>query len=122
LASPQIEAQPAIKSFMPKLAPNEKTATVELLRSHVEGFDVAGAIELYEMLKRKKAAIDLATKQQLLELIWCPFYESSFSAGSFSDKFLFTNFEQNYIKIYRIKIYPTFMDTNILFAGIIHTS
>jgi hypothetical protein len=39
------------------------------LRSYVEGFDVAGSIQVYEMLKRKKISIDVATKQQLLDLV-----------------------------------------------------
>ena len=33
------------------------------------GFDVTGTIQVYEALKRKKAKIDIETKQKLLELI-----------------------------------------------------
>ena len=39
------------------------------MQSYVEGFDVAGSIQVYEMLKQKKASIDVATKQQLLDLV-----------------------------------------------------
>lgn len=65
----QIEAQPPIKPFMPKLAVSAKSATVALLNSHIEGFDVTGSIQVYEMLKQNKAKVDLETKQRLLELV-----------------------------------------------------
>lgn len=54
---------------MPKLAIKMKSASVALLNSHIEGFDVAGSIQIYEMLKQKKANVDLETRQRLLELV-----------------------------------------------------
>ena len=54
---------------MPKLVISEKNSSVELLNSHIEGFDVSGSIEIFEMLKRKKVNLDIATKQKLLELV-----------------------------------------------------
>jgi hypothetical protein len=54
---------------MPKLTISEKNASVELLNSHIEGFDVSGSIEIFEMLKRKKVSLDIETKQKLLELV-----------------------------------------------------
>ena len=65
----QIEAQPPIKSFMPKVTITDKNASVELLNNHIEWFDVTGSIEVYEALKRKKVDVDIETKQKLLELI-----------------------------------------------------
>lgn len=64
-----IEVQPPIKSFMPKIKISDKNASLELLQSYIEGFDVKGSIEIYEYLKKKKTSVDIATKQRLLELI-----------------------------------------------------
>ena len=64
-----IEAQPAIKAFMPKSTISDKSSSVELLQTYIEGFDVAGSIEVYEWLKKKQIDVDLPTKQRLLELV-----------------------------------------------------
>ena len=68
-----IEAQPPIKAFMPKSNISEKSASTELLQTYIEGFDVSGSTEVYEILKKKGIDVDLATKQKLLELV-IPFY------------------------------------------------
>ncbi len=64
-----IEMDPPVKAFMPRLKYSAKKASVEMLKTFLEGYNVTDAVKVYKTLKKNGVEVDQEIKQELLELV-----------------------------------------------------